>query len=69
LIAPPDPPEPETIGAIATSVTHIVIVHQVVGILGSEYDFAVAHGGAALWSLLARLPAAPLIDEKRLAAV
>lgn len=48
LLAPPSLP---TLGTVA-DLPYTVLVHEVVGILADELEFAIKHGGPALWEKL-----------------
>src|SRR5580704_9632420 len=48
LLAAPGRSDPETVGLV-DRMPEKVLVHQVVGILPSEADFAEQHGGKPLW--------------------
>ncbi len=69
LLAPPDPPDPATLGAFTCGDGATVLVHQVVLITPSEMEFAIASGGETLWKRLVKLDQPLLADRSRPAAV
>ncbi len=63
LLAPPGPIDSPTLGLVA-GLPNDVLVHQVVGLLPSEMNFAKRHGGKRLWERLA-VGGEPLLDGPR----
>jgi len=68
LLARPGLSDPETVGLVA-GIPENVLVHQVVGILPSEAEFAEQLGGKALWERLAKNGDLLLDDDSRLPVV
>jgi hypothetical protein len=67
LLAPPGPLDPPTLGLVA-GLAENVLVHQVVGLVPSELDYAERHNGKNLWNhLIGRGEA--LVDEVRATVV
>jgi hypothetical protein len=67
LIAPPNNTEIPTIGLVG-GIPFDILVHQVVGLLPKEIQFAEKYGGASLWQRLANKGALP-IDCHRVSVV
>jgi hypothetical protein len=64
LLAPPGVDDPETVGLVG-GISGNVLVHQVVGILPEEAEFAKEHGGKRLWERLAKNGPLLLDDDLR----
>jgi Suppressor of fused protein (SUFU) len=67
LLAPPGPFDPATIGLVG-GVSQNILVHQVVGLLEKEIQYAQKHGGKAIWEQVVH-KGEPLIDLGRPAVV
>jgi hypothetical protein len=68
LLAPPDPPDAETLGLVGRN-DPLLFVHQVVAIHPAELEYAVVNGGKALWQRLLALETPLLMDTARPVAV
>ena len=68
LLARPGRSDPESVGLVG-GLSENVLVHQVVGILPSEAEFAERHGGKHLWERLLDNSVLLLDDDSRLAVV
>jgi hypothetical protein len=67
LLARPGLFDPATLGLVA-GISDNVLVHQVIGILPTEVEFAEQHGGKSLWEKLAK-NGDLVLDESRLPVV
>jgi hypothetical protein len=69
LLAPPDPHDPVTLGALQVDDSLPVLVHQVVLVTTSELNFAINNDGRALWGRLLKHDQLLVADKQRPSAV
>lgn len=67
LLARPGLCDPETVGLV-NGISDNVLVHQIIGILPTEAEFAEQCGGNSLWEKLAK-EGDPMLDRNRLPVV
>lgn len=65
MLAPPEPEDPDECGFISQLFPDQILIYRIVCLFPEELEFAISHGGEALWSRLLALGVPLLTDVDR----